>query len=374
LIKKKINSRNESYMTQSFENYKKNFPQFKSAKSTLKFNSEKSLYKFNEDALPTTNNWLHNNPIADLKNIVGMDYNTETNTIQKTVYEATYLVKDSIRKINWKITDETREIAGYECRRANAIIMDSVYVVAYYSNQIAVSGGPETFSGLPGMILGLALPHDNITWFATKVTEIAVPEKDLLPPAKGKPTDNAALKKILTTVFKDEGDYIFLLGKSSADIASSEYVHKVHGIEFSPAPQFDIDEELSLQRLLSKLIENKLVRSAHDVSEGGLAITLLESCFNRNLGVDVVATDSGIRKDAYWFGEKQSRVVVSVSAAQVDAFKAAVGSHPFEELGVVTSGDIEVDGLNWGSIDEWKLAYDTAIENVIEGQESLLAM
>ena len=91
------------------------------------------------------------------------------------------------------------------------------------------------------------------------------------------------------------------------------------------------------------------------------------------LGVDV-RSDNQTRKDAYWFGEKQSRVVVSVSAAQLDAFKAAVGSHPFEELGVVTSGDIEVDGLNWGSIDEWKLAYDTAIENVIEGQESLLAM
>ncbi|WP_231460566.1 MULTISPECIES: GLPGLI family protein [unclassified Pedobacter] len=207
LVKKKINSDNESYMAQAFENYKKNFPQFKSAKSTLKFNSDKSFYKFIEDAAPTTNNWLHNNPIADLKNIIATDYTTATNTIQKSVYEATYLVKDSVRKINWKITDETREIAGYECRRANAIIMDSVYVVAYYSNQIAVSGGPETFSGLPGMILGLALPHDNITWFATKVTEVAVPEKDLLPPAKGKPTDNAGLKKILLSVFKDEGAY-----------------------------------------------------------------------------------------------------------------------------------------------------------------------
>ncbi|RZL56409.1 MAG: GLPGLI family protein, partial [Pedobacter sp.] len=64
LIKKRINSRNESYMTQSFENYKKNFPQFKSAKSTLKFNSEKGLYKFNDEAAPTSNNWLNNNPIA----------------------------------------------------------------------------------------------------------------------------------------------------------------------------------------------------------------------------------------------------------------------------------------------------------------------
>ena len=207
LIKKRINTRNETYMQQAFDAYKKNNPQFKSAKSTLKFNSDKGLYKFEEEAVPANNNWLNSNPIADLKSIIATDFKTETSTTQKSVYEATYLVKDSIRKINWKITDETRDIAGYECRRANAIIMDSVYVVAYYSNQIAVSGGPESFAGLPGMILGLALPHENITWFATKVTEVTVPEKELLPPTKGKPVDNAGLKKVLTAAMKDWGEY-----------------------------------------------------------------------------------------------------------------------------------------------------------------------
>ncbi|RZL38400.1 MAG: GLPGLI family protein [Pedobacter sp.] len=207
LIKKRITKENESYMNQAFDNYKKNNPQFKAAKSTLKFNSDKGLYKFEDDSAPANNSWLNSNPIADLKNIVATDFKTETNTIQKSVYEATYLVKDTIRKINWKITDETRDIAGYECRRANAIIMDSVYVVAYYSNQIAVSGGPESFAGLPGMILGLALPHENITWFATKVTEVTVPEKELLPPTKGKPVDNAGLKKVLMAAMKDWGEY-----------------------------------------------------------------------------------------------------------------------------------------------------------------------
>ncbi|RZL12152.1 MAG: GLPGLI family protein, partial [Pedobacter sp.] len=82
-----------------------------------------------------------------------------------------------------------------------------VYVVAYYSNQIAVSGGPESFTGLPGMILGLALPHENITWFATKVTETTVPEKDLTAPVKGKPTDNKGLKTILLGAMKNWGEY-----------------------------------------------------------------------------------------------------------------------------------------------------------------------
>lgn len=71
--------------------------------------------------------------------------------------------------IKWKLTDETRNIAGYNCIRANGVFGDSIYVVAFYTEDIALSGGPEHFNGLPGMILGIALPHDHVTWFATKV-------------------------------------------------------------------------------------------------------------------------------------------------------------------------------------------------------------
>jgi len=205
VIKKKINKDNESYMIPAFDQYKKNNPQFKVAKSTLSFNKDKGLYKWLNVDEPTNQNWASRDALVDLKNTIATDYNTNTSISQKAVYEDTYLVKDSLRKINWKITDETREIAGYECRRANAIIMDSIYVVAYYSNQIAVSGGPESFNGLPGMILGLALPHQNITWFATKVTEITVPEKDLIPPTKGKPINNKGLTDKITSALKNYG-------------------------------------------------------------------------------------------------------------------------------------------------------------------------
>ncbi|MGN7987523.1 GLPGLI family protein [Pedobacter sp. 22226] len=207
LIKKKIDKDNESYMNEAFELYKKNNPQFKVAKSTLSFTRDKSLYKWPPVEETANNNWISSDALADLKNTIATNFDQQTSITQKNVYEEVYLVKDSVRKINWKITDETREIAGYECRRANAIIMDSVYVVAYYSNQIAVSGGPESFTGLPGMILGLALPHENVTWFATKVTEVTVPEKDLLAPTKGKPTDNKGLKAILLSAMKNWGQY-----------------------------------------------------------------------------------------------------------------------------------------------------------------------
>jgi len=171
----------------------------------------------------------------------------------------------------------------------------------------------------------------------------------------------------MTMDFKKAGDVIFLIGKSNNDIASSEYLHKVQGVEFSPAPYFNLEEEFILQQTVSKLITLKLIQSAHDVSEGGLAVTLLESCFNRNLGVNVVAADDELRKDGYWFGEAQSRVVVSVSSDDLRAFKTAMGTHPFEQLGIVTAGDIEVDGVNWGQIEDWKNKYDTAIENIIAG-------
>ncbi|MBS1563812.1 MAG: phosphoribosylformylglycinamidine synthase subunit PurL, partial [Bacteroidetes bacterium] len=118
----------------------------------------------------------------------------------------------------------------------------------------------------------------------------------------------------------------------------------------------------------------KLVASAHDVSEGGLFVTLLESCFNRNLGVDVNAADESLRRDAYWFGESQSRVVVSVKEENVAAFKKLIGGFAHEELGTVTSGAISIDGQDWGHVLDWKTSYDNAIGNLLAGHESEHAM
>ena len=167
----------------------------------------------------------------------------------------------------------------------------------------------------------------------------------------------------MTLDFKTAGDIIFMLGVSRNDIGSSEYLHKVQGVEFSPAPYFDLEEEVRLHGVLAGLIKKKLVRSAHDVSEGGLFVTLAESAFSRGLGFKVEARDPGIRKDAYWFGESQGRVVVSVSASQLAAFGAALGDFPVEELGVVTDGLVRVDGMDWGSVGEWKALYENSLES-----------
>jgi GLPGLI family protein len=115
------------------------------------------------------------------------------------------LIEDSIKKLNWKITSDTRTIAGFECRKATAIIMDSVFVVAFYTDQIVTHGGPESFTGLPGMILGIAIPRLNATWYATKLQLVEVKETDLAAPKKGKKTNLSDLGKQLKDATKDWG-------------------------------------------------------------------------------------------------------------------------------------------------------------------------
>ncbi|GAO44175.1 phosphoribosylformylglycinamidine synthase II [Flavihumibacter petaseus NBRC 106054] len=170
----------------------------------------------------------------------------------------------------------------------------------------------------------------------------------------------------MTLSFVQEGDSIYLVGTATDDIASSEYLHKIHGVEFSPAPRFELDEEFALQQAVATLIRDKKIVSAHDLSEGGLFIALVEAGCYRNLGFDIT-TDAAIRKDAYLFGEGQSRVLVSVSKGQEAAFEQSLSGKSFRKLGTVTSGAVKIDGEAWGQIGEWKTAYDTAIEKLLAG-------
>ncbi len=176
----------------------------------------------------------------------------------------------------------------------------------------------------------------------------------------------------MTMDFKNEDDEIYLVGIQRNDIGSSEYLHKIIGIEFSPAPYFDIEEEFEVQHEIKKMIDKKMVNSAHDVSEGGLFITLIESCFNRDLGFDIKQTDKTIRPDAYWFGEAQSRVVVTVSKENRNDFILLLEKleTTVTYLGTVTSGAVKINGEDWGNIIFWKEKYDNAIANLLAGHES----
>jgi GLPGLI family protein len=206
MFRKDIDKDNESFLRPAYEQYVKNQPQFKKLKSTLSFADNKTMFTPIEDE-SSNGGFFGNDAMVKQNNTTFTDLLAGTFISQKKVFEETFLLKDSTRKIKWKITDETREIAGFTCRRANALIMDSVYVVAFYTDQIPVSGGPESFTGLPGMILGVALPHENVTWFATKVTDITIDNKTLLPPKKGKPVNDKELLNTLHSARKDWGNY-----------------------------------------------------------------------------------------------------------------------------------------------------------------------
>jgi len=97
------------------------------------------------------------------------DMETDSIFVKKQFGEEEFLIIDKPERIKWKYTDERMEIQGYECRRANGLYMDSIYVVAFYCPEIDVAGGPAVFFGLPGMILGLSVPEEHIHIFATEV-------------------------------------------------------------------------------------------------------------------------------------------------------------------------------------------------------------
>ena len=179
-----------------YEKYKKATAQFGTLSSTLVFNTDKSLFTPTERLLPPGMDF-YNNPMNKQLNIVHTDFTTNTNLSQKEMYGNLFLVTDSTRKITWRLTDQTQDIAGFKCRRANGLILDSVYVVAFFTDEIGVSGGPESFWGLPGMILQVALPHENVIWTAKKVTTDPVPITTIVPPKKGKKIARTELFKLV---------------------------------------------------------------------------------------------------------------------------------------------------------------------------------
>lgn len=168
----------------------------------LRFNEIKSIYKLAKEN--TDNKYMWGTKPSETDNVVN-DLAGNSVTAQREIFENTYVIKDSLRNLEWKITNETRDIAGFECKKAVTKICDSVVVVAFYTDQISVSAGPESFGGLPGMILGLAIPRLYTTWFATKLELIEPTPAQLAPIQKGKKVNWNQLYTELKKGMKDWG-------------------------------------------------------------------------------------------------------------------------------------------------------------------------
>jgi phosphoribosylformylglycinamidine synthase len=235
---------------------------------------------------------------------------------------------------------------------------------------------PEVYYQFVGAIKGMG---DACRKFDTPVTGGNVSFYNQNPDGPVNPTPTIGMVGLLSNVankmtldFKAAGDEIYLLGESYNDIGCSQYLHEIKGLKYSSVPHFDIDEEFSLQQLVKKLIADKLIQSAHDISEGGLITTLLEKGFSCGLGFDVQSglqnsKGESIRKDAYWFGEAQSRVVVSVSPEKKQEFLKLISALGglVSKLGEVTKGEVKVGGENWGEISKWKGLYENSLEGYL---------
>lgn len=191
--------------TESTDEWVKQFidklPQYVTSTFSLSFSGATSNYQFeSEEELKGMASWMSGNSLAN-KNQVWSNLETRQSVAQKQVYEKKFLVSDSTSRFEWKIEDEIRTIAGYTCRKAITRICDSVVVVAFYTPQIVTTGGPESFNGLPGMILGIAIPRLYTTWFATQVN-LTTPD-DLSPPKKGEKVNKASFGKEIQKAVKD---------------------------------------------------------------------------------------------------------------------------------------------------------------------------
>jgi phosphoribosylformylglycinamidine synthase len=174
------------------------------------------------------------------------------------------------------------------------------------------------------------------------------------------------LSNLMTSDFKQPDDLIYLIGESVNDIASSQYLASYHKVTAAPAPYFDLDKEYDMHQVVKQLIQHKVIQSAHDVADGGLYVTLIESAMPNGLGF-AIETDGSIRKDAFLFGEAQGRVVVSIAPADQERFieLMATSEVDFSLLGTVSNGFLNVDEELFGHITDIKMVYNNVLHEIL---------
>src|SRR6056297_3449936 len=172
-----------------------------------------------------------------------------------------------------------------------------------------------------------------------------------------------SISEQVTMDFKKEGDLIYLVGKNIDELGASQYlklkIDKVDGI----VPQLDLDLEKRVQKTVRSAVKEDVIKSAHDCSEGGLAVTLAESCFENGQGINV-DIDEPISDEALLFGESQSRIVVSIAPDDLHKFEEITVSNsvPYMKIGTVQGGEYKFNELINLDVGEMKSKWETAIE------------
>ena len=186
------------------EMMKDRLPNFVTSYYTFSFADGKSRFAFSR--------WEDKNAIpefmraGDETNSWYMDHEKGVFNMQKNVFGSNFDVMDSIPHIQWKLSNESRVIAGFNCRKAVGIVMDSVYVFAFYTEEIMIPGGPCSINGLPGLILGMTIPRLYSSWIATKVSVTDVNEGSIKPVTAKKYLNYGTLRSSILDRVREWGE------------------------------------------------------------------------------------------------------------------------------------------------------------------------
>jgi phosphoribosylformylglycinamidine synthase len=219
---------------------------------------------------------------------------------------------------------------------------------------------PENFWQLRESVEGLA---EGCRAFNTPVTGGNVSLYNESPAGAIDPTPTVGMvgiiadeRHVTSSHFKTAGDAIILVGDIGDELGASHFLKIIHGQKIGPVPRLDFAREIAVHDAVRALIQSRLVKSAHDCSEGGLAVALAESCLSnpvKQLGATIDFGDTGLRADQLLFNESQGRIVISVPGTHVGAVLMLLELRgiPARKIGTV-GGDllkisVQGEGLAW---------------------------
>jgi phosphoribosylformylglycinamidine synthase len=188
------------------------------------------------------------------------------------------------------------------------------------------------------------------------------------------------VRKLVTQGFKTEGDVIAILGETKDDLAASEYAQTILGlttnelIENGIVPELDLDLEVKVQQTCLKLTEKLLINSAHDASDGGLAVAIAEQCFsslnNPANGAQIELANENLSAESLLFGETPSRIIITFAPENTEKVKEIIDDCPFEIIGKVSGDNLtfEINGEEKisASIEDLESAWKNSLKNQLE--------
>ncbi len=311
------------------------------------------------------------------------DSMVRTNTIPSGITDAAIVrIKDTNKALALKTDGNARYAYLNPCKGAEIAIAESARnVICCGAKPIAITNclnfgnpyNPENYWQFKEAVAGIGnacrvletpVTGGNVSFFNES------PNYSVFPtPVIGMLGLIQDLKHITTLEFKAEGDLIVLIGKNRGDLSGSEYLNHIHNLTVGDAPYFDIEYEKNMQAAVLEAIQDGIIKSAHDVSDGGIAISLSECCIASDLGAEIFL-ESENRLDFILFGEDQMRIVVTIQENNIGRIKEIVLNKEvdLQIIGKVKGTNLKINSEIDISVADLRNNYDNALTQIIEGE------